>query len=171
MLAYVSLNIIALNIMEEVQEQTVNHNFNSCLLALLKSHTLLLKTPQPIDNDCNDERWRCFQNCLGALDGTMSKVTPPKEEKSRYRTRKSDLAMNVLGVCCYYLVDGGYCNSEEFLAPDWEQRCHLNQFEAHRPKILDDSLIRGRGRNKCFWTANESKVLIEALQEIACDPM
>lgn len=30
---------------------------------------------------------------------------------------------------------------------------------------------RGRGKSKCFWTDEESKVLIDSLQEMSCDPM
>ena len=35
----------------------------------------------------------------------------------------------------------------------------------------NDEIVRGRGKNKCFWTGEEVKVLIESLQELACDPM
>lgn len=36
---------------------------------------------------------------MGALDGTYIKVRVPKEDKPRYRTRKNEIATNVLGVC------------------------------------------------------------------------
>ena len=39
------------------------------------------------------------QNCLGALDGTYIRVKVPSADKSRYRTRKGDIATNMLGVC------------------------------------------------------------------------
>lgn len=29
---------------------------------------------------------------------------------------------------------------------------------------------RGRGKHKCFWDKNETQLLIEVLQDIACDP-
>ncbi|KAK2373847.1 hypothetical protein QL285_074854 [Trifolium repens] len=35
----------------------------------------------------------------GALDGTYIKVNVPEADKSRYRTRKGEIATNVLGVC------------------------------------------------------------------------
>ena len=38
-------------------------------------------------------------------------------------------------------------------------------------RMEKDENIQGRGRNKCFWNDNEVKVLIEALQELACDPL
>lgn len=31
--------------------------------------------------------------------------------------------------------------------------------------------IRGRGKNKCFWTDEEVKALVEALQELIYDPL
>ncbi|KAL0295556.1 UNVERIFIED_CONTAM: hypothetical protein Sangu_2507300 [Sesamum angustifolium] len=37
--------------------------------------------------------------CLGALDGTFIDVRVPLHEKGRYRTRKGQVAVNVLGVC------------------------------------------------------------------------
>ncbi|PPD86965.1 hypothetical protein GOBAR_DD16092 [Gossypium barbadense] len=38
-------------------------------------------------------------NCLGALDGTHIKIRVPTVDKPRYRTRKGDIATNMLGVC------------------------------------------------------------------------
>lgn len=37
--------------------------------------------------------------CLGALDGTYIKVQVPLEDRPRYRNRKGDISVNVLGVC------------------------------------------------------------------------
>ncbi|QHO19019.1 uncharacterized protein DS421_11g325340 [Arachis hypogaea] len=53
----------------------------------------------PVPEDCVDPRWKWFKGCLGALDGTYIDVTVPKSDKSRYRTRKSRISTNVLGVC------------------------------------------------------------------------
>ena len=39
----------------------------------------------------------------GALDGTYIKVNVPKVDKSNYRTKKGELATNVLGVCSKYM--------------------------------------------------------------------
>ena len=39
------------------------------------------------------------QNCLGALDGTYIRVKIPTADKPGYRTRKGDIATNMLGVC------------------------------------------------------------------------
>ncbi|XP_071924239.1 uncharacterized protein [Coffea arabica] len=35
----------------------------------------------------------------------------------------------------------------------------------------NDEIVRGRGKNKYFWTGEKVKLLIESLQELACDPM
>jgi hypothetical protein len=79
--------------------ETVSRHFNSCLLAILKLHQVLLKKLEPIPEDCSDFRWKHFKNCLGALDGTHVKVTVPIRLKGRYRSRKGDIVTNVLGVC------------------------------------------------------------------------
>ncbi|KAL0435753.1 UNVERIFIED_CONTAM: hypothetical protein Sradi_0283200 [Sesamum radiatum] len=62
-------------------------------------HKVLLAKPTPIPDDCSDPRWKWFKGCLGALDGTFIDVRVPEHEKGRYRTRKGDIAVNVLGVC------------------------------------------------------------------------
>ncbi|XP_020098382.1 uncharacterized protein LOC109717116 [Ananas comosus] len=77
--------------------ETVSRQFNLCLMAILKLHGKLLKSPEPISNDCTDENWKDFKNCLGALDGTFIKLKVPAKDKARHRTRKSDLATDVLG--------------------------------------------------------------------------
>jgi hypothetical protein len=41
--------------------ETVSRNFNACLLAVLKLHQLLLKTPEPILEGCTDFRWKHFK--------------------------------------------------------------------------------------------------------------
>lgn len=72
-----------------------------------------------------------MQNCLGALDGTMINVTVPNEDRSKYRTRKGSLAMNVLGVCSPEL---------EFIyvLPGWEG-------SAHDGRVLRDAISRPNG--------------------------
>uniref|UniRef100_A0A803KZ00 Transposase n=2 Tax=Chenopodium quinoa TaxID=63459 RepID=A0A803KZ00_CHEQI len=111
--------------------ESVSRQFNLCLLAVLKLHHHLLKKPTPITEDCEDSRWKCFQNCLGALDGTFIKVHVPNEDRGRYRTRKGNLAMNVLGVCTP--------NMEfVFVLPGWEG-------SAHDGRVLRDAISRPNG--------------------------
>ncbi|KAJ0018344.1 hypothetical protein Pint_10088 [Pistacia integerrima] len=52
-----------------------------------------------IPENSTDERWKWFKNCLGALDGTYIKVHVHLSDIPRYRSRKSEIATNVLGVC------------------------------------------------------------------------
>ncbi|KAH6756612.1 hypothetical protein C2S53_001793 [Perilla frutescens var. hirtella] len=224
--------------------ETVSRQFNLCLRAILQLHNILLKKHEPILDDCQEDRWKPFKDCLGALDGTFIQVTPPKEEKQRYRTRKGGSAYdgrvlrdainrpNGLKIPqgSYYLVDAGYCNSEGFLAPYRGHRYHLNEFNGHRPEKAEEyfnmkhsrarnviercfGLLKGRwkilaspsffpiktqlsifslmmekdtggsnkpdkhdvpygrGKNKHFWTEDESWALIRCLQEMAVDPL
>nr|XP_027118694.1 protein ALP1-like [Coffea arabica] len=111
--------------------ETVSRQFNLCLLAVLKLHTILLKKPEPITEDCTDERWKCFKNCLGALDGTLIDVTPPTEQKSRYRTRKGSIATNVLGVCSPNM-------QFIYVLPGWEG-------SAHDGRVLRNAISRPNG--------------------------
>ncbi|GJW39964.1 hypothetical protein Tco_0065809 [Tanacetum coccineum] len=36
---------------------------------------------------------------------------------------------------------------------------------------LSSSVLRGRGKNKCYWEETETQLLIEVLQDMACDPL
>ncbi|KAL0434094.1 UNVERIFIED_CONTAM: hypothetical protein Slati_2743700 [Sesamum latifolium] len=60
--------------------------------------SLFLAKAALIIDDCSDPRWRWFKGCLGALDGTFIGVRVPEHEKGQYRTRKRQVAVNVLGV-------------------------------------------------------------------------
>ncbi|KAJ0042470.1 hypothetical protein Pint_18181 [Pistacia integerrima] len=79
--------------------KTVSRNFHLVVNAVFKLHTLLFKNPEAIPENSTDERWKWFKNCLGALDGTYIKVHVPTADIPRYRSRKSEIATNVLGVC------------------------------------------------------------------------
>ena len=41
--------------------ETISRQFNRCLLAILKLHDVLLQKPQPITDDCEDNRWKSFK--------------------------------------------------------------------------------------------------------------
>ncbi|GKB54282.1 ALP1-like protein [Tanacetum coccineum] len=111
--------------------ETISRQFNRCLLAILKLHGELLQKPQPITEDCDSDRWRSFKGCLGALDGTSIRVTPPSNQKPRYQTRKSNIATNVLGVCCPNM-------QFIYVLPGWEG-------SAHDGRVLRDSISREDG--------------------------
>ncbi|XP_021859976.2 protein ALP1-like isoform X2 [Spinacia oleracea] len=80
-------------------QETISRQFHNVLRAILKLWRVLLKTPQPISDDCTYKRWKWFKNCIGALDGTYIKVNVRTVDKPRYRSRNRDIATNVLGVC------------------------------------------------------------------------
>ncbi|KAA0058990.1 retrotransposon protein [Cucumis melo var. makuwa] len=106
--------------------ETVSRHFNLVLLVVVRLYEELIKRPVPVTNNCNDQRWKCFENCLGALDGTYIKVNVPTTDRPTFRTCKGKIATNVLGY--YYLCDTGYPNAEGFLAPYRGQRYHLQEW-------------------------------------------
>lgn len=71
------------------------------------------------------------ERCLGALDGTFISVHVSNIDRTRYRTRKGALAMNVLGVCTPNM---------EFIyvLPGWEG-------SAHDGRVLRDAISRPNG--------------------------
>ncbi|KAL4035629.1 hypothetical protein IC575_004332 [Cucumis melo] len=105
--------------------ETVSRHFNIVLLAVLRLYEELIKRLVPVTSNCNDQRWKCFevgiievhyisplrtshlfgrvyfnlQNCLGALDVTYVKVNVHAGDRHTFRTRKGEIATNVLGVC------------------------------------------------------------------------
>ncbi|KAJ8774298.1 hypothetical protein K2173_009729 [Erythroxylum novogranatense] len=79
--------------------ETVSRCFHNVLNAVMHLQELLFKKPEPIPTNSLDHRWRWFKNCLGALDGTYIRVNVPIKDKARFRTRKGDIATNMLGVC------------------------------------------------------------------------
>ncbi|KAK6160194.1 hypothetical protein DH2020_003575 [Rehmannia glutinosa] len=78
---------------------TISTHFNLVLDAVLRLHTILLVTPEPVNKECNDDRWKWFKGCLGALDRTYIEVRVPLSDKGRYRNRKGNVSVNVLVVC------------------------------------------------------------------------
>ncbi|KAI8551052.1 hypothetical protein RHMOL_Rhmol06G0154900 [Rhododendron molle] len=174
--------------------ETISWHFNAVLIAVLRLHNVLWHHPQAVPANEADARWKWFENCLGALDGTFVPILPPTELKARYRSRKGDYATNVLGVCNrnlqfiyalsswegsatdsrvlrnalvrphglripqgrYYLVDAGYTNGPELLAPYRGQRYHINIWrQGHMPQSREEcfNMKHSSARNiveRCF---------------------
>jgi hypothetical protein len=42
-------------------KETITRNFRQILRCVLRLHNILLKTPEPIPEDSNDERWKWFK--------------------------------------------------------------------------------------------------------------
>jgi hypothetical protein len=68
---------------------------------------------------------------LGALDGTYIRVRVPTIDKPRYRTRKGEVATNVLAVCSHDL-------QFIFVLPGWEG-------SASDSRVLHDAITRQNG--------------------------
>ncbi|KAH6793154.1 hypothetical protein C2S52_003631, partial [Perilla frutescens var. hirtella] len=101
------------------------------LNAVIRLHPVLLAQPNPVSEDCSNDRWKWFKGCLGALDGTYIQVTPRKENRARYRNRKGQTTINVLAVCnqdmkFIYVLSG------------WEG-------SAADSRVLRDAIIRENG--------------------------
>ncbi|WJX82893.1 hypothetical protein P8452_65599 [Trifolium repens] len=112
--------------------QTISKYFNSVLNGVIRLHEILLSAPDPVLEDCSDERWKLFKNCLGALDGTHIQVNVPAIDKPRYRNRKGDISStNVLGVCSRDM-------KFIFVMPGWEG-------SASDSRVLRDAISRTNG--------------------------
>uniref|UniRef100_A0A3Q7FPX0 Uncharacterized protein n=1 Tax=Solanum lycopersicum TaxID=4081 RepID=A0A3Q7FPX0_SOLLC len=110
---------------------SVSQAFNECLRAILKLTPLFLVNPKPILENEIEDRWKWFKGCLGALDGTYIHIRVPSVYKPRYRTRKGDIATNVLGVCDRNL-------NFTYVLPGWEGL-------AADGRVLRDAVVRCNG--------------------------
>uniref|UniRef100_A0A803NDS7 DDE Tnp4 domain-containing protein n=1 Tax=Chenopodium quinoa TaxID=63459 RepID=A0A803NDS7_CHEQI len=81
-----------------------------------------------VTKNCQDDRWKWFKNCLGALDGTHFKVRVGDKDKVRFRNRKGDLTTNVFAACTRDM-------QFIYLLPSWEGSAHDN-------RVLHDALSR-----------------------------
>ncbi|XP_061354410.1 protein ALP1-like [Gastrolobium bilobum] len=111
--------------------ETISRQFTNVLLSVIRCHTVLLKRPEPVPQNSTDEKWKWFKGCLGALDGTHIKVNPLQADKARYRTRKGEIATNVLGVCSQ---DAQFI----YVLPGWEG-------SAADSRVLRDAISRNHG--------------------------
>ncbi|KAG8499127.1 hypothetical protein CXB51_005587 [Gossypium anomalum] len=95
--------------------ETVSRSFHNVLNAVIHLQDVLFKKAKPITANSTDLRWKWFKNCLGALDGIHIKIRVPTVDKPRYRTRKCDIATNMLSVCTpdmqfVYVLSGWECS-------------------------------------------------------------
>ncbi|CAL1379158.1 unnamed protein product [Linum trigynum] len=111
--------------------ETISRSIHRVLKAVIRLNNLLMKKSVPIPNNCTSSRWKHFKKCQGALDGIHIHVRPLTEDKPRYRDRKGEISMNVLGVCTPNL-EFIYCLA------GWEG-------SAHDSRVLRDALTRPNG--------------------------
>ncbi|TYK04867.1 retrotransposon protein [Cucumis melo var. makuwa] len=79
--------------------ETVSRYFNLILLAVVRIYEEFIERLISRTNNCNDQRWKCFENCFGALDETYIKVNVPAVDRPTFTTCKGEIATNVLDVC------------------------------------------------------------------------
>uniref|UniRef100_A0A9I9EH69 DUF8040 domain-containing protein n=2 Tax=Cucumis melo TaxID=3656 RepID=A0A9I9EH69_CUCME len=86
--------------------ETDSGHFNLVVFAVVRLYDEMIKKPVLVTNNCTDQHWKYFEvgvvhvNCLGALlDVTYIKVNVPATDRPTFRTRKGEIATNVLGVC------------------------------------------------------------------------
>ncbi|XVF59148.1 hypothetical protein PTKIN_Ptkin07bG0252500 [Pterospermum kingtungense] len=116
---------------EQRSGETISRHFHNVLNAVMHLQDHLFKKPEPIPTNSTDNRWKWFKNCLGALDGTYIKVKVPLADKPRYRTRKGDIATNMLGVCTPNL-------QFVYVLPGWEG-------SVADSRVLRDAITRRHG--------------------------
>ncbi|KAH1030763.1 hypothetical protein J1N35_042937 [Gossypium stocksii] len=76
-------------------EETNSRSFHNVLNAVICLQNVLFKKAEPITANSTDP----IRNCLSALDETHIKIRVPTVDNLRYRTRKCDIATNMLGIC------------------------------------------------------------------------
>ncbi|KAG6508933.1 hypothetical protein ZIOFF_034315 [Zingiber officinale] len=190
------LHIIAHNVKNRILKrqtarsgETVSRQFHLVLNSVLRLHNILLKKPEPIPENCTDERWKWFKGCLGALDGTYINVNAPIDDKPRYRTRKGEIATNVLGVCTpnmqfSYILPGweGSAADGRVLRDAISRRNGLKipqgilSMEGKMPKVVEQvessmapKFKRKTQNTKHLWTKQEDAVLVDCLVELSKD--
>ncbi|KAA0047705.1 retrotransposon protein [Cucumis melo var. makuwa] len=92
------LHVLAHNVKNRViqlefvrSSETVSRHFNLVLLDVVRLYEELIKRLVLGTNNCNDQHWKCFETCLGALDGTYIKVNVSAGDRPTSRTRKGKL--------------------------------------------------------------------------------
>ncbi|KAH9794151.1 DDE Tnp4 domain-containing protein [Citrus sinensis] len=89
------------------------------------------KRSEGVEREREEEEEPVKKNCLGALNGTYIRVRVPENDKPRYRTRKGEIATNVLGVCSRDM-------KFIFVMPGWEG-------SAFDSRILRDAIRKPTG--------------------------
>lgn len=80
-------------------KETISRQFNNVLRAVMKVSREYLKFHDYNLEGPEANKWKWFENAIGALDGTHIPLTVAAEDRPRYRNRKGDISTNVLGVC------------------------------------------------------------------------
>ena len=91
------------------------------------------RTPLPGDVShgriAGDDKYREFEGCIGALDGTHIHAVVPTAMQGAFRNRKQQVTQNVLGVCDFDMLF-------TYVLAGWEG-------SAHDGKVLQDAAGKG----------------------------
>ncbi|XP_020274730.1 protein ALP1-like [Asparagus officinalis] len=79
--------------------ETISRQFHKVLQAVMKIGSLYIRQEYTNPNERDMEKWKWFEDAIGALDGTHIQLTIPLEDQSRYRNRNRETSTNILGVC------------------------------------------------------------------------
>lgn len=79
--------------------EPISRHFNEVLRGILSLSHEFIWLPDTSVVQPEDPKWKWFEDCLGALDGTHIDVHVPLADQGRYRNRKQQITTNVLGVC------------------------------------------------------------------------
>ncbi|KAK2633824.1 hypothetical protein Ddye_028616 [Dipteronia dyeriana] len=118
-----------------VKNRTIHNRFQqSGETVILQLHNILLISPDPVPENCDDEKWKWFKNCLGALDGTFIQVHVLEVDKPRFRSRKG--------------MDGGGSSQTNEQERRGVRRVWTKEEEDALLSILDEIVASG-GRADC----------------------
>ncbi|KAK6142742.1 hypothetical protein DH2020_023090 [Rehmannia glutinosa] len=69
---------------------TISIHFNVMLQTVLRLHSILLVTPQHVNHERTDDKWKWFKGCLGALDETYIDVRVSLYDKASWKGSAAD---------------------------------------------------------------------------------
>ncbi|KAL0456062.1 UNVERIFIED_CONTAM: hypothetical protein Slati_0945400 [Sesamum latifolium] len=158
--------------------RTVSKHFHRVLNTVLRLHPLLLAHPTPVPPHSNCPRWKWFEGCLGALDGTYVDVRVKAEDRARYRTRKGSIAVNVLSVCDrdmrFIYVLAGW-KVVPLIVEYFEMLLPVQLALKYLELLMDDEASKGVRRrgvkrdgklSRRVWSTVEEEALLECIREI-----
>ncbi|XP_052627174.1 uncharacterized protein LOC128133694 [Lactuca sativa] len=158
-------------------EETISRHSIQVCNAIVRLHTHLLKKLELVPDNSSDQRWKWFKNCFGALDETYIKCLVQVKDQPRYRTRKNNIATNILGVISediqfmYVLTGWEGLATDGRVLPDALLRPHGFKIQMSGYYLVDVGYTNGEGmksqiRNYGPLTSNEEMKLVEALVNI-----
>ncbi|ETW06518.1 hypothetical protein H310_02749 [Aphanomyces invadans] len=85
---------------------TITQSINEVLNAFMLLYPIVVTLPSndiPYEVHSNPKMYPFFEHCIGALDGTHVRATPPSNARMPFRNRKGFMSQNVLAACTFNL--------------------------------------------------------------------